>query len=108
MTRAFRLPSKHILHAVGPVWHGGGSGEDQLLASCYRHCLELTADNGLGSIAFPAISTGAYGFPAHRAAKIAAGTVAAFLAASPDVDQVIFCCFDAGSVDAHRNALEGV
>lgn len=108
MTRAFRLPSKHILHAVGPVWHGGGSGEDQLLASCYRHCLELTADNGLGSIAFPAIPTGAYGFPAHRAAKIAAGTVAAFLAASPDVDQVIFCCFDAGSVDAHRNALEGV
>ena len=108
MTRAFRLPSKRIFHAVGPVWHAGGSGEDELLASCYRRCLELTAENGMGSIAFPAISTGAYGFPADRAAGIAAGTVTAFLAASPDVDRVIFCCFDAGSVDAHRNALEGV
>ena len=108
MTGAFRLPSKHILHAVGPVWHGGGSGEDALLASCYRCCLELTAENGLKSIAFPAISTGAYGFPAARAAGIAAGTVTVFLAASPVVDRVIFCCFDAHSVDAHRNALKGV
>src|SRR6478609_10587241 len=75
ITRGYRLPAKHVIHAVGPVWHGGGSEEDALLASCYRTALDLAAEHGLASIAFPAISTGIYAFPADRAARIAIGTV---------------------------------
>src|SRR5436305_15131980 len=74
ITRGYRLPAKHVIHAVGPVWHGGGANEDELLASCYRTALDLAAANDLTSIAFPAISTGIYGFPADRAARIALGT----------------------------------
>src|SRR5687768_5346563 len=76
ITRGYGLPAKHVIHAVGPVWHGGGSNEDELLASCYSTALDLAAANKLTSIAFPAISTGIYGFPADRAARIAVGTVA--------------------------------
>ena len=106
MTRAWKLPCRRILHAVGPVWRGGRSDEDGMLSSCYRRCLELSVENGLGSIAFPALSTGAYRFPADRAASIAAGTVTAFLATCDDIDRVIFCCFDRRSAHAHRSALE--
>src|SRR5215470_1681622 len=79
ITRGYRLPAKHVIHAVGPVWSGGGKGEDELLASCYRTALLLAAEHELTSIAFPAISTGIYHFPADRAARVAVGTVASVL-----------------------------
>src|SRR5437588_420129 len=94
ITRGYRLPARHVIHAVGPVWQGGDSNEDELLASCYRAALDLAAANQLTSIAFPAISTGIYGFPADRAARIAVGTVASELAAAPrSISRVVFCCF---------------
>jgi O-acetyl-ADP-ribose deacetylase len=104
ITRGYRLPAKHVIHAVGPVWHGGGSDEDALLASCYRTALELAAEHGLGSIAFPAISTGIYGFPADRAARIAIGTVAAALQSPRGVTRVVFCCFAPASAQHHIDA----
>jgi O-acetyl-ADP-ribose deacetylase len=106
MTRGYRLPAKHVIHAVGPVWSGGGKGEDELLASCYRTSLDLAAAHRLTSLAFPAISTGIYRFPPHRAARIAVGTVAAELAAAPrGITRVILCCFSAGAADHHVAAL---
>src|SRR5918999_93594 len=93
ITRGYRLPARHVIHAVGPVWHGGNNGEDGLLASCYRRSLELCQANALSSLAFPAISTGVYRFPADRAAGIAVATVVDGLAAAPAVIRVIFCCF---------------
>src|SRR3954452_10728859 len=81
ITRGYRLPAKHVIHAVGPVWHGGNAREDELLASCYRRALELCRAGALSSVAFPAISTGVYRFPADRAAGIAVATVADALAA---------------------------
>ena len=83
ITRGYQLPAKHVIHAVGPVWHGGGSNEDALLASCYSTALRLAADEKLASIAFPAISTGIYAFPADRAARVAIGTVASELPKHP-------------------------
>src|SRR5437016_3639803 len=94
ITRGYRLKAKHVIHAVGPVWGGGGKGEDDLLASCYRTALALAAAQGLSSIAFPAISTGIYRFPPERAARIAVGTVVAEIANDPrDIKRVVFCCF---------------
>ena len=105
ITRGYRLPAKHVIHAVGPVWRGG-AGEDELLASCYRSALDLAGKHRLGSIAFPAISTGVYGFPADRAARIAVGTVAAELAsAGRSVTYVAFCCFAQGAADHHVAAF---
>src|SRR5271154_6254841 len=83
ITRGYRLPAKHVIHAVGPVWSGGGKGEEELLASCYRTALDLAAAHRLRSVAFPAISTGVYRFPPGRAARIAVATVAAEMAAAP-------------------------
>ena len=105
ITKGYKLPAKHVIHTVGPVWHGGGRGEDDLLASCYRRSLEIAAANGLTSMAFPAISTGIYGFPADRAAVIAVKTVRDFLANSALPEKVIFCCFGRASVDAHHAAM---
>jgi len=106
ITRGYRLPAKHVIHAVGPVWHGGGSEEDALLASCYRAALELTAEHGLASIAFPAISTGIYAFPADRAARIAVGTVVSDLPRRPAIARVVFCCFSAQSAQHHADAAK--
>jgi O-acetyl-ADP-ribose deacetylase len=92
-TPGFRLPAQWIFHAVGPVWRGGDNNEDHLLAGCYRRCLELAAEHGAKSIAFPAISTGIYGFPSDRAAQIAVETVRATAGAS-GVGLVNFACFD--------------
>ncbi|MGA7257129.1 MAG: O-acetyl-ADP-ribose deacetylase [Terracidiphilus sp.] len=92
-TAGFRLPAKWVFHAVGPVWNGGGHGEDGLLAGCYRRCLELAREHGAKSVAFPAISTGVYGFPSDRAARIAVETVKAHVDASA-VEVVNFVCFD--------------
>src|ERR671910_1245521 len=83
ITKGYRLPARHVIHAVGPVWRGGNAGEDELLASCYRRSLELAAEHGLKSIAFPSISTGVYGFPKDRAARIAVETVREVLGANP-------------------------
>ena len=94
ITRGYRLPARHVIHTVGPVWQGGGRGEDDLLASCYRASLALAGDHRLASIAFPAISTGIYRFPADRAAGIAVATVTAALPATPGLQHVVFCCFD--------------
>ena len=106
ITRGYRLPARHVIHAVGPVWNGGGSGEDELLASCYRTALELAAAHRLASIGFPAISTGIYRFPADRAARTAIGTVVAELAASAGgIERVVFCCFAAEAAEHHVNAL---
>jgi O-acetyl-ADP-ribose deacetylase (regulator of RNase III) len=106
ITRGYRLPAKHVIHAVGPVWKGGTAGEEQLLAGCYRTALALAAEHGLGSIAFPAISTGIYAFPADRAARIAVGTVVAEITADPrSLKHVVFCCFAPDSAKHHVAAF---
>ena len=106
-TTAGRLPARHVIHAVGPVWRGGGEGESELLASCYRRALELAHTNALSSLAYPAISTGVYCFPADRAAGIAVATVVDALDAAPDVTKVIFCCFSALDAETYRRILAG-
>ena len=105
ITKGYRLPAEHVIHAVGPIWHGGGASEDQLLASCYRRALELCQANALSSVAFPAISTGVYCFPADRAAGIAVATIAEALATAPVVTRVVFCCFSSDSGRLHETAL---
>ena len=95
LTRGYRLPAAHVIHTVGPVWHGGTANEDQLLARCYANSLRLAHAHGLTSIAFPAISTGVYGFPADRAAAIAVRTVVDAIGADHGWTRVILCCFDA-------------
>ncbi len=108
ITKGYRLPARHVIHAVGPVWHGGHQGEDVALASCYARAIDLCQTTGLGSVAFPAISTGVYRFPADRAADIAVSATAAALAAAPAISRVIFCCFSADSAALHARALAGV
>ncbi|MCU0895006.1 MAG: macro domain-containing protein [Rhodospirillales bacterium] len=105
LTRGYGLPAPHVIHTVGPVWRGGGANEEALLASCYRRSLELAAQHRLSSIAFPAISTGIYGFPADRAAEIAVDTIARTLAGRDLPERVILCCFGEASAAAHRAAL---
>ena len=109
VTRGYRLPAKFVIHTPGPVWHGGGRGEAELLASCYRSCLELAAEHGCRTVDFPSISTGVYHFPLDKAAGIAIGTIAAFLSAHPEIERVRMVCFDArtkGFYDAALRALE--
>jgi O-acetyl-ADP-ribose deacetylase (regulator of RNase III) len=127
ITRGYRLKAKHVIHAVGPVWGGGDKSEDDLLASCYRTSLALAAEHRLASIAFPAISTGIYAFPADRAARIAVGAVAGDMAhaalaseaRAPDtrlepgasarvsggITRVVFCCFSPDSAEHHKQAF---
>ena len=105
ITPGFRLPARHVIHTVGPVWHGGGSGEAELLAACYRNSIALLRQVGGHSIAFPAISTGIYGYPPGPAARIAVATVRQAL---EDGDlEVIFACFDAATLDLYRRELGG-
>jgi O-acetyl-ADP-ribose deacetylase (regulator of RNase III) len=109
ITPGFRLKARHVIHAVGPVWHGGNNREDELLASCYRTALNLAAQSRLTSVAFPAISTGVYAFPADMAARIAVGTVVADVAANArGVAHVVFCCFSPDSAAHHREAFEAL
>jgi O-acetyl-ADP-ribose deacetylase len=103
ITSGYKLPARFVIHTVGPVWQGGASGEVELLASCYRRSLEVAREHSLRSIAFPAISTGVYGFPAERAAAIAVTTVAALH--HPGSDRIIFCCFSESAAAYHRQAL---
>lgn len=107
ITGGYRLPARHVIHAVGPVWRGGNADEEALLASCYRTSLAIAADRGLVSIAFPAISTGIYAFPADRAAHIAVDTIASELSAAPrSLDRVVFCCFADRSARHHIDAVQ--
>jgi O-acetyl-ADP-ribose deacetylase (regulator of RNase III) len=106
MTRGYRLPAKYVIHAVGPVWHGGNANEEELLAACYRTALALAAEHRLTSVAFPAISTGIYAFPADRAARVAVGTVVSELSAQPrSLTRAVFCCFADESARHHTNAF---
>ena len=105
ITNAYRLPARHVIHAVGPVWNGGNRGEDDALASCYARAIELCHAHGLGSIAFPAISTGVYRFPAERAAPIAVSATVNALAAAPGLTRVVFCCFSDDSALLHAGAM---
>jgi O-acetyl-ADP-ribose deacetylase len=106
ITRGYRLKARHVIHAVGPVWGGGNKGEEDLLAGCYRTALDLAASNALTSLAYPAISTGIYRFPADLAARIAAGTVVAEIAARPrGISRIIFCCFSPESAEHHEDAF---
>ena len=108
ITPGFALPAKWVIHAVGPVWRGGGAGEDALLAGCYRAAMDLAARNGCASIAFPAISTGVYRFPAGRAAGIAVRAVADALAGPSSVERAVSACFGAASAAAHQGALDSL
>ena len=106
ITRGYRLKASHVIHAVGPVWQGGGADEAALLAGCYRTALDLAAAHRLASIAFPAISTGVYRFPPDLAARIAVGSVVAEIAAqSRGIMQVVFCCFSEESAEHHKDAF---
>jgi O-acetyl-ADP-ribose deacetylase (regulator of RNase III) len=105
ITLGYRLPARYVIHAVGPVWNGGTAREDELLAGCYRRSLALARANKLQSIAFPAISTGVYRFPADRAAKIAVSTVMGEAKAANAVDRVIFCCFSQDAARHHADAF---
>jgi len=105
-TRAGNLPAKYIFHAVGPVYHGGGKGEAELLASCYTTCLKMAEQRGLSSITFPSISTGAFGYPVEEAARVALGAVSRHLAdKEARVSQATFVLFDQGTYDAYARAL---
>lgn len=105
MTPAFRLPALHIIHTVGPVWEGGAADEDALLASCYTSSLALADEAQISSVAFPAISTGVYGFPADRAAQLAVGAVLSHLKSPGSVRRVVFCCFSDASARHHQDAF---
>jgi len=94
ITKGYNLPAKFVIHTVGPIWHGGNYNEGELLANCYKNSLNLAVENGIKTIAFPSISTGAYRFPVERASKIAFNTVIEFLHKHNEIEKVIFCCFD--------------
>jgi O-acetyl-ADP-ribose deacetylase len=106
VTGGYRLPARWVIHTVGPVWQGGGEGEDELLASCYRESLKIACDKQLHTVAIPAISTGVYRFPVHRAARIAAREAAAFLAANPLPERVMLVCFGADSYTEYLTAVQ--
>ncbi len=108
LTGGYDLPAQHVIHTVGPVWHGGDRGEDQLLANCYRNSLRLAREKGLETVAFPSISTGAYRFPLERACRIALGETKAFLEGQETVKKVFFVCFSEDDAAAYRNALTDV
>lgn len=105
ITKGYRLPAKYVIHTVGPVWHGGKAGEDELLASCYRNSLQLAVENNIKTIAFPSISTGAYRFPVERAAKIAMVEILQFLKANDSIEKVFMVCFDKNTMEAYSQAL---
>ena len=110
ITRGYRLPARWVLHTVGPVWRGGNKGEPELLASCYRNSLALAADPayGIRTVAFPSISTGAYGYPLDRAAPLALRTIAEALAAYPSLERVTMVCFGPEAHRAYAGALAGL
>lgn len=105
ITKAYRLPAKHVIHTVGPVWNGGRRGEQALLASCYRKSLALASEHGVKTIAFPAISCGVYGYPLEQAVKIAVRECADYAAANPLPEKILFACFDGAALAAYEAEL---
>jgi O-acetyl-ADP-ribose deacetylase (regulator of RNase III) len=105
ITKGYRLPARYVIHAVGPVWQGGGQHEDDLLAGCYRRAIEIAQTEGLASIAFPSISTGVYRFPAERAARIAVTTSIESLKHTSSIRRLIFCCFSDDAARHHSDVL---
>ncbi|MBL6962888.1 MAG: O-acetyl-ADP-ribose deacetylase [Bacteroidetes bacterium] len=106
MTKAYNLPAKYVIHTVGPVWHGGNNREDELLRNCYQNSLKIAFENKLGSIAFPAISTGVYRFPIERATKIAVSTVRDFLSDHEFPVKVVFVCFSSEDLEVYQSFLK--
>ena len=105
ITKGHRLPARHVIHAVGPVWQGGADGEPELLASCYRRSLALAGDIGLRSVAFPSISTGVYGYPIALAARVAVATVRSAAPGFRSIEEVVFCCFSASDLSVYQGVL---
>ena len=105
LTRGYRLPARFVIHTVGPVWRGGKRGEPEILANCYRNSLQLAVENGIQTIAFPAISCGAYGYPIPEAAEIALKTTREFLANTDQIDKVIFVLWSEDIFEAYRRLL---
>lgn len=108
LTGGWNLPSRHVIHTVGPVWQGGNSGEEALLSSCYRRCCDIAEKQGFESIAFPAISTGVYGYPLHLAARTAVATIRRHLEKGSTLRRILLTCFDADAADIHRKALDAL
>ena len=106
ITRGYRLPAKYVIHTVGPIWRGGSSGEPELLASCYATSLKLAVENGIKSIAFPAISCGIYGYPLDQAARIAVKTTIEFIEKHREIERVVFTCFEQDVLHAYKQAFE--
>lgn len=106
ITPGFNLPAKYVIHTVGPIWQGGSSGEAELLASCYREALKLAREAGVTTIAFPAISTGVYGYPAQPAARIAVREVSLFLDHNPSIERAIFVCYDQRTLEAYQGVFQ--
>lgn len=105
ITKGYNLLAKHVIHTPGPVWHGGTHNEPELLASCYRSCLELASENGCKTVDFPSISTGVYHFPLEKASVIAISTIKAYLADHPEIERVRMVCFDTGTKAYYDKAL---
>jgi O-acetyl-ADP-ribose deacetylase (regulator of RNase III) len=105
LTKGYRLPARFVIHAVGPVWQGGASGEPELLASCYRRAIEIAAANGLRALAFPCISTGVYGYPADFASKVAVETVERAVHPLTVIEEAVFCCFSASDLALYTALL---
>ena len=108
LTRGHELPARFIIHTVGPVWHGGTRGEPELLASCYRRCIEVAAQNGIRTLAFPGISTGIYGYPVELAAQVAIATVRTAVTGFPLIREVIFCCHSAADLAVYQALLADI
>ena len=106
ITKGYRLPARFVIHTPGPVWQGGGYGEEELLASCYRSCLELASENGCETVDFPSISTGVYRFPLDKASRIAVGTILDYLEEHPEIHRVRMVCFDERTKAWYDRALE--
>ena len=107
LTGGYNLPARHVIHTVGPVWQGGGKGEPELLAGCYRRCFAIAAAQGFATIAFPAVSTGVYGYPAEPAAEIAIRETRAALAQNPQIERVTFALFSGEMLDIYAKLLAG-
>jgi O-acetyl-ADP-ribose deacetylase (regulator of RNase III) len=105
LTRAYRLPARYVIHTVGPVWSGGSRDEPRLLASCYHRCIDLAREYEIRTIAFPAISTGVYGYPIELAAGVAVSSVRAAQSEAPSLERVVFCCFSARDLEVYERAL---
>ena len=108
ITGGYDLPAKHVIHTVGPVWQGGGQGEAELLANCYRRCLQIADERGFRSIAFPAISAGVYGYPLDLATRIAVAQVSGYLEGGGELGRIVFACFGAEARDMYRAVIDDV